>query len=160
MIKSFGPIISENTKQMVIGSMPGAASLAAGQYYAYKQNAFWRIVFDTFEHGRTPLDYADKLNTLLKHNTGLWDTLAACNREGSLDSNIKCAEPNNFKELLQKYKNVKKLIFNGQAAYKYFFQHFGQIAGIIYIVMPSTSPAYAGISYKEKLELWRKILYK
>lgn len=158
MLKSFAPVINAQSKFMVIGSMPGDASLKAQEYYAYKHNAFWSIIFDVFSPGHTPQNYADKLNTLLTHGGALWDTLAACRRQGSLDSAIKDAKPNNFSLLFKQYPNIKTLLFNGQTAYKLFKKHFGQPEGKTCRVLPSTSPAHAALSYADKLSIWQEAL--
>ncbi len=158
MLKSFAPVINENTVQIIVGTMPGEASLKAGQYYAYKHNKFWQIIFDVFADGNIPGGYGDKINVLLSNATGLWDALAYCKRKGSLDKNIICEKPNDFKSLLKKYPKVKKLIFNGQKANKYFVKYFGYVKGIEYVVMPSTSPANASKNYRDKLALWEQTL--
>ncbi|MFA7073898.1 MAG: DNA-deoxyinosine glycosylase [Endomicrobiaceae bacterium] len=158
MLKSFKPVVNENTVQIIVGTMPGEASLKAGQYYAYKHNNLWRIVFDVFDGVGISCDYSCKLNVLLKNRTGLWDALAYCKRKGSLDKNIMQEKPNDFKSLLKKYPKIKKLLFNGQKANKYFVKYFGYLEGIEYIVLPSTSPANASKKYKDKLALWSKAL--
>jgi hypoxanthine-DNA glycosylase len=101
MIKSFKPVVDGNTKIMIIGSMPGAASLKAGQYYAYKYNQFWPLMTALLSPSAPPVIYAQKLQMLLDNNIGLWDSLAACRRDGSLDGNIKEEQPNDFKRLLE-----------------------------------------------------------
>jgi len=160
MLKSFKPVINEDTVQMIIGTMPGEASLKAKQYYAYKYNKFWQIIFDIFGRGEVLFNYKDKLNILLKNKTGLWDALAYCKRKGSLDKDILQEKPNDFNSLLKNYPKVTKLIFNGQKANKYFLKYFGQIEGIEYIVLPSTSPANASKTYKQKLNIWGLYLSK
>ncbi|MDR0645659.1 MAG: DNA-deoxyinosine glycosylase [Elusimicrobiota bacterium] len=157
MPKSFKYITDAKAKILILGSMPGEASLKAKEYYAYKHNKFWEIIFDAFEEGRAPLDYKDKLKTLKKNNIALWDTLQKCKRKGSLDGNIAGETPNNVPLLLKKYPHIKKLLFNGQAAFKYFVKHFGKPQKD-YIVLPSTSPANAGVNFKEKLAKWKAAL--
>jgi len=160
MLKSFEPVINKDTLQMIIGTMPGEASLKAKQYYAYKHNKFWQIMSDIFKNKEALTDYQDKLNTLLNNKTGLWDALAYCRRKGSLDKNIINEKPNDFKNLLKNYPKVKKLIFNGQQAHKYFLKYFGQIESIEYIILPSTSPANASKTYKQKAAVWKHTIFK
>lgn len=155
MIYSFPPAVNTQTRILVIGSMPGIASLQAQEYYAYKHNQFWRIVFDLFADGRTPTSYADKIGTLLANRIGLWDALAACERTGSLDGNISRPTPNNFPALCARYPAIDTLLFNGQAARTHFKRAFGN-AGKTCLTLPSTSPAHAALSYHEKLRLWRQ----
>ncbi len=158
MLSCFAPVIDQYTTKIVVGTMPGTDSLKAGEYYAHKRNQFWKIIYDIFEGGRTPIDYSDKLNTLLAHRIGLWDILAFCEREGSLDSEIKNETVNDFPGLLSHFSNVGTLIFNGQNSYKYFKKAFGDLEGIAYAVMPSTSSANATKGVIEKMKFWQQVL--
>lgn len=160
MLQSFLPVVSPKSKFIIIGSMPGAASLAAQEYYAYKHNAFWPIIFDVFAPGKTPINYEDKLRTLLSNGGALWDTLASCHRTGSLDANIHSGHPNDFVTLFNQYPALQTLLFNGQTAHKLFVRHFGHIPGKNYILLPSTSPANAACPYAAKLALWKEALRK
>jgi TDG/mug DNA glycosylase family protein len=157
MPKSFKYIAADGAKILILGSMPGEASLKAKEYYAYKHNKFWEIIFGVFEENRAPLDYKDKLATLKKHNIALWDSLQKCRRKGSLDSDITREIPNNIPLLLKKRASIKKMLFNGRASFKYYVKYFGK-PKIEYIILPSTSPANAGIGFKEKLARWKKAL--
>lgn len=157
MLKSFPPAVQTHTRILIIGSMPGEASLRAEEYYAYKHNQFWRIIFDVFENGRTPENYQDKLSVILKHGLGLWDALAACERSGSLDSRITAHTPNDFPALFARYPAIHTLLFNGAAAFNFYKRAFGTPDKKFYR-LPSTSPAHAARSYAEKLALWRTAL--
>lgn len=155
MLYSFPPLINSKTRVLVVGSMPGAASLKAQEYYAYKYNQFWRIIFDLFAGGRIPQNYEDKKQVLLAKGIGLWDALAACQREGSLDGNITEPTPNDFPTLFKKYPRVHTLLFNGQAARNHFKRAFGD-GGKFCVLLPSTSPAHASRPYEEKKILWKQ----
>lgn len=158
MLYSFPPLIAPNTRVLIIGSMPGEASLKAQEYYAYKYNQFWRIIFDLFANGRTPKNYADKTQVLLANGLGLWDALAACERKGSLDGNILSPTPNDFPALFCNHPQIKTLLFNGQAARNHFKRAFGD-GGKICLVLPSTSPAHAARAYAEKKVLWQNAIF-
>lgn len=158
MLKSFAPVVNTRTRILVIGSMPGEASLRARQYYAYAHNQFWRLMFDLLEHGRTPRDYEDKLHTLLAHGIGLWDALARCERTGSLDAHITRPVPNDFPALFAQFPQVHALLFNGQAAAQHFKRAFGFPPDKICLVLPSTSPAHAALSYAQKKDRWQAAL--
>lgn len=155
MLTSFPPVINQHTRVLIIGSMPGAASLQAKQYYAYKHNQFWKLISNLFYNGKPFNSYNQKLQLLLKHKVGLWDTLRACEREGSSDSRIHQALANDFPSLLNNYPNVHTLLFNGQTAHKYFVKFFAHLPHITYQVLPSTSPANAAVSYQEKYIRWK-----
>ncbi len=158
MLKSFPAVADSRTKILVVGSMPGEASLKAGEYYAYKYNHFWPIISRLFNGGQPISSYQEKLNLLLTNNIGLWDSLKYCSRTGSLDKDIKFAHPNNFKALFKKYPSIKRIVFNGAAACN-FFKKFNELQpDFDYLQMPSTSPANASKSFEEKLSLWREAL--
>jgi len=158
MVSSFSPIIDKNTTRIVVGTMPSVDSLRFSEYYGNPRNQFWKIIFSVFEGGRLPNDYDDKVTTARLHGIGLWDVLASCNREGSLDSNISDESFNDFPALLKRYPNVRTLIFNGQNSYKYFMKVYGQLDGVEYKVMPSTSPANAMKNFEAKLMEWKEAL--
>jgi len=158
MPKSFAPVADKNTKILIVGSMPGEASLRAAEYYAYKYNMFWPIIYKLFSPRRAPQSYEEKLKLLLSNGLGLWDSLAACSRKGSADGNIKEEKPNDFKTLYNKYPQIKKVLFNGQAAHKYYFKYFEAEESKEYRLMPSTSPAAATKTFEEKFEIWKREL--
>lgn len=159
MIKSFAPVIDERTRILILGTMPGEASLKAGEYYGHKQNAFWKIMARRFNGGREWVDYADKISCLCRNGVGLWDNLKYCSREGSLDSDIKNPQPNDLAALLAKYPGVRKLLFNGKKSYE-FFRRFQAplLERYAFAVMPSTSPANATVSGEEKYRQWSEAL--
>lgn len=159
MLQSFAPLIDENTHTLIIGTMPGEASLQAQEYYAYKHNALWKIIAAVYNHNNEFGNYAHKKFCLLSHNTGLWDSLRSCARKGSLDSAINNESPNDFESLLKNYPLVNKFLFNGQKAFAFFKKYNSPLlAGKDYLILPSTSRANATISYSKKLELWRSAL--
>lgn len=153
---SFAPVVDDKTEILIIGTIPSVASLQAQEYYAFKHNAFWKIIADI---SRTPefKNYQHKLNVLAALHLGLWDNLQFCEREGSLDSQIYNEIPNNFEKLLIKYPQIHKLLFNGQKSYQFFKKYQSKLLNkYSYAVLPSTSPANATMSYTKKLELWRQ----
>lgn len=159
MIKSFPPIINQQTEILVIGTMPGIKSLEMAQYYAHPRNAFWKIINIVFNQSKDFNSYEDKKNCLLANRLGLWDSLQLCLRNGSLDNNIKNEQPNDFKTLLEANPQVRRLLFNGQPAFKFFKKYHSTILeNTEYHVLPSTSPANASYSFAEKLEQWQLFL--
>lgn len=151
----FAPIIDNKTEILIIGTMPSIASIKAQQYYGFKQNAFWKIIAQIADEDLP--DYPHKLAALRKLKLGLWDNLQYCEREGSLDSRIKNEIPNDFASLLLKYPKIHKLLFNGQKSYQ-FFKKYQPILlqKYNYAVLPSTSPANAGIKYEDKYRQWQQ----
>lgn len=157
-LNSFPPVIDRHTRILIIGSMPGTVSLAAQEYYAYKYNQFWRLIFDALEQGRTPKNYTDKLNTLLSNGIGLWDTLAHCERKGSSDAAIAQPYPNDFPALFKQFPQIHTLLFNGRTAAAYFKRAFGSFLEKNIQVLPSTSPAHASLCYSDKYTIWHRAL--
>ena len=133
--------------------MPGIASLEKIEYYAHKRNHFWKIMYTIL--GTMPIAtvFEDKIKLLQANNIGLWDVLENCEREGSLDNKIKNHKVNDFETLFKEFPKITTIVFNGKESHKYFFKKFGQIKGITYHVMPSTSPANT-MSFENKLKLW------
>ena len=158
--KSFKPSIDNNSKVLILGSMPGVKSLAEQQYYAHPQNRFWKVMgYICNEPKLHEFNYDLKLKTLIKNNIALWDTIKSCKREGSLDSDIQNEIPNNIRKLLKKYPNVKMICLNGNKSYLAFKKYFPDLLEKYSCCkMPSTSPANAKFSLDKLIEKWRKVL--
>jgi hypoxanthine-DNA glycosylase len=139
--------------RLILGSFPSEASLAAGEYYAHPRNQFWRLVGDLIGEPMHGLPYAHRLARLLAHRVGLWDVLDACDREGSLDAAIKNSRANAFARLRRLAPDLRDVAFNGGTAGR--FAPVFAAAGYRTTVLPSSSPAHAGRSYDQKLQLWR-----
>lgn len=157
-LTGLAPVIDSNTRILILGSFPGAASLAAQQYYAHPRNALWPILSALTGEDLVSLPYAERLPRLLAHGFGLWDVLGACEREGSLDSAIRNPAANDFERLHRLCPALETVGFNGQTSGKFAPQFAA--AGYRTVVLPSTSPAYAGMSMAEKLIDWKILVRK
>lgn len=157
MISSFPPITSPNAQILILGTMPGAMSLQKQEYYAHKQNQFWKILFTVFSDGVVPQNFEEKAQLIKNNSIVLWDVLANCEREGSLDVNIKNQQENDIPGLLREFPGIHKILFNGKESHRYFMKKFGMLEGIEFHVMPSTSPANT-VRFEEKLKSWREAL--
>ena len=153
MIQSFPPFVNSETKILILGTMPGIASLEKQEYYAHKRNHFWKIMYTLLDNLPISEIFEEKIQLLQANNIGLWDVLENCERKGSLDIHIKNQKENDFESLFREFPEITKLIFNGKESHKYFLKKFGQIKGITYYVMPSTSPANT-MSFDNKLKIW------
>ena len=139
--------------------MPSVASLAEGFYYGHPRNAFWRILSEVYTRP-LPTGVEEKRALLTENRLALWDALTACRREGSLDSAIREPELNDFGRLFEACPNIRKVLFNGNTAYRLFMKAgSAHLEGRGWAVMPSTSPAYT-LSYERKLALWRQALVR
>lgn len=160
--KSFKPSIDNNSKILILGSMPGVKSLEQQQYYAYPQNRFWKVMSNICKNPNLlKSDYDTKLKTLLNHNIALWDTLKSCRREGSLDSDIKNETPNDIIKLLNKYPNIKIICLNGNKSYSLFKKYFPELLEKYNCYkMPSTSPANARYNLDILTKEWSECMVK
>ena len=154
-LSGLAPVIDANTRVLILGSFPGAASLAAAQYYAHPRNQLWRLLSAILGDDLAALPYAERLPRLLAHRFGLWDVLAACERAGSLDSNIRKPAANDFERLRTLCPQLETVGFNGQASGKFAAQFSAE--GYRTLVLPSTSPAHAALSFEAKLAIWRNL---
>ena len=163
-VHSFPAVIGADTRILILGSMPGVASLNAQQYYAHPRNQFWRIMGEICGAG-PELPYPQRLQAVREQGLGLWDVLHSCVRGGSLDAAIEhhSAIANDLLPLLRRCGAVMRLCCNGGTAYAALQRHFakplaGEFPHIDIRRLPSTSPANASWSYPRKLESWTKAL--
>ncbi len=155
LLTGLAPVIDARTRILVLGSFPGAASLAARQYYAHPRNQLWPILSALTGEDLAGLPYGERLPRLLAHGYGLWDVLGACERSGSLDAAIRQPAANDFAQLRARCPQLETVAFNGQASAKFAAQ-FGA-AGYRTLVLPSTSPAHAALSFAQKLAHWHAL---
>jgi TDG/mug DNA glycosylase family protein len=162
-ILGFPPIENRRARILVLGSMPGEASLAAGEYYAYRHNQFWRIAGEIC--GFQPdAPYARRKAALKKAGIALWDVVESCVRKGSLDSAIRAESirVNDFAVFLAVHPGIRRVCFNGQKAESAWRRHVArtlpETLRLEYRRLPSTSPAHAGMSYLSKLTAWRRAI--
>jgi TDG/mug DNA glycosylase family protein len=162
LARSFPPIADSRAQVLVLGSMPGVASLGAGEYYAHPRNAFWPIMGELFGAG-PELPYAARRERLMAAGVAVWDVLRSCRRLGSLDTAIEreSEEANDFAEFFAAHPAVRLVAFNGQKAETAFRRHMTPtldevtLERLSFVRLPSTSPAHAGRSLAVKLEAWR-----
>ena len=153
------PIAGPDTRLLVLGSFPGAVSLARQQYYAHPQNQFWRIlqaIWPSSPYADCAGSYENKSKWLLTRGLGVWDVYASCERQGSLDTAIRHAEVNDFAGLARQCPQLRAIAHNGGESYKH-AQH-GAALGLPVYKLPSTSPANASWRFERKLAAWREVV--
>jgi hypoxanthine-DNA glycosylase len=162
-IKGFPPISNSKARVLVLGSMPSVASLGAGEYYAHPRNHFWRIAGEIF--GFDPAtSYARRTAALRNAGIALWDVVGSCLREGSLDSSIEedSIRANDFAAFLRSHPQIGIVCFNGRKAESAWRRHVLKKLPpgrkLEYRLLPSTSPAHAGMGYLQKLRVWRSAI--
>ncbi|WP_367351870.1 DNA-deoxyinosine glycosylase [Achromobacter animicus] len=162
VVTGFAPVVGEGARVLVLGSMPGVASLRQVQYYAHPRNAFWPLAARIF--GFDPgLDYDERLRALQANGVALWDVLQACERPGSLDADIRgdTLVPNDFQAFLSLHPSIGRICFNGAKAAAMFRRHVLPALpapGLEFFELPSTSPAHAAASFEQKLAAWEPAL--
>lgn len=161
-IHSFAPIARRDARVLILGSMPGRKSLAAREYYAHPQNAFWRIVGDLLGiDPRAP--YRQRALALKAARIAVWDVLHSCTRTGSMDAGIERESEiaNDFRRFFRSHPQITQVFFNGAKAELSFRRHVAGGLGaapLRYARLPSTSPAHASLSYASKRRAWRTAL--
>jgi len=162
-LQGLPPIVSANTRLLILGSFPGVASLRAQQYYGHPHNQFWKIlqaIWPAHPMATGEGGYPQRCQWLLDRGLGLWDVYASCERAGSLDSAIRNAQVNDFASLKAHCPQLKLIAHNGGESYKHAklvrsslgVEHFPLVK------LPSTSPANASWSLERKLAAWREVM--
>jgi len=160
---AFPPVIGDRPRLLILGSMPGEASLRLGQYYGHGRNAFWPILC-TLLSVPPDSDYSTRIAALKTHRIALWDVIAACARQGSLDANIRPDSilVNDFGALFDAYPDIRSIAFNGGTAEREYRRRvrpgLNHMHRMRYVRLPSTSPAHAGMTFGAKLAAWRVLL--
>ena len=156
LLQGLGPVAGPGTRLLVLGSFPGVASLRAQQYYGHPRNHFWPILAALWQVDLARLPYADRLAVAQHHGLGLWDVYAACRREGSLDSAIEAAVPNDLAGLAARLPQLQAIAHNGGESAR--ARRVTEALGLPVYRLPSTSPANASWSFERKLAAWREVL--
>lgn len=147
------PVIARHTRLVILGSFPGVASLNAGQYYAHPRNHFWPILSALWGVDLVAMAYPQRLAELRARGLGLWDVYAACRRDGSLDSAIEAALPNDLASLPRRAPQLQAVAHNGGESAR--AMRHTRALGLAVTRLPSTSPANASWSFERKLAVWR-----
>lgn len=147
------PVIARGTRLVVLGSFPGVASLAAGEYYAHPRNHFWPILGAIWGLDLRALPYRERLAEVRRRGLGIWDVYAQCRREGSLDSAIEAAVPNDLASLRRRAPQLRAVAHNGGESAR--AMAVTRALGLAVLRLPSTSPANASWSFERKLAAWR-----
>lgn len=150
----FKPMADENSKILILGTIPSIESLRKQERYGHKSNQFWRIIFMLFDRP-LPENYKEKNALLLEKGIAIWDVLDSCEGEGSLDSNIRNEKPNDFKAFFKEHPLINYVFFTGKKAEEFYRRYIGFDEDKTYITLPSPSPANARMTFLEKFEKWR-----
>lgn len=163
MIHSFNPIMGKAPKVLVLGSMPSVVSLQEDQYYGHPRNQFWpmiaHILDADFPKLHTGVPYEEKKQMLVNAHIAVWDVLKSCDRDGSLDSDIRNEHPNDLEKFLKENPTIRLIVLNGgkaESSFKKSFKTLYSSERYTILKMPSTSPAYT-LKFEDKLKQWMKM---
>ena len=151
----FPPVVDADTRLLVLGSLPGAVSLAKQRYYAHPQNQFWRLIGAVIGRDLVAFPYEERLAALRESRVGLWDTVAAATRRGSLDSDIRLHAASDIGRLAESLPELRAIAFNGGTAARIGRRQIGETR-LELIDLPSSSPAFTR-AFEAKLEAWLKL---
>lgn len=150
---AFEPVVDSRTRLLVLGSLPGDASLKAGQYYAHPQNAFWRLIGGVVGRDLVAMPYPDRLNALQAAGVGLWDVIASASRPGSLDAAIRDAAAADLNQLVLRLPNLRGVAFNGGTAARIGRRTLNSRPDLALLDLPSSSAAHTR-ALTAKAEAW------
>lgn len=152
---SFKPILFKDTHTLILGSFPSIKSFENDLYYGNPLNQFWKILKAVTSY---PVNNNDQKIWLLKEcKLGLWDMIASCKRESSLDSSLEDETVNDMATLLEENPNIKKIAFTGKKSEALFKTHFSHL-DIETFYLPSPSPAYAAMKFEDKVKVYKEKL--
>ncbi len=154
--RAFDPVVDAHTRLLILGSLPGDASLRVGQYYGHPQNAFWRLIGGAIGRDLAALPYEDRLAALKTAGVGLWDVIASAERPGSLDAAIRQPEAADLRGLVQGLPALRAVAFNGGTAAKLGRAVLADPPGLTLIDLPSSSPAHAR-PFADKAAAWEAL---
>lgn len=153
----FAPVADARTRVLILGSLPGDASLKAAQYYAHPQNGFWRLVGAVIQLDLASLPYETRLERLLAAGVGLWDVIASAERRGSLDAAIRNPQGADLAALVDRLPLLDAIAFNGGTAARLGRRALPPVAQVDLLDLPSSSAAHARLSFEAKLTHWTAI---
>ena len=153
----FPPVVRPDTRLLLLGSLPGAVSLARAEYYAHPQNQFWRLIGAVIDRELVPLGYEDRLAALGAAGVGLWDTVAAATRRGSLDADIRLHAASDLAALVGTLPQLRAVGFNGATSARIGRRQLAGVEGIALVDLPSSSPAFASLPFARKRESWLRL---
>ncbi len=151
----FDPIVFGDTETLILGSFPSKQSFENAFYYANPRNQFWPILSRITGY---PVVNRDQKIWLLKEmHLGVWDMIAHCSRDNSLDSSLEDEVVNDIPALLERYPSIERIAFTGRKAEALWQTHFGHLE-IETIYLPSPSPAHASMTLEQKAVVWGEAL--
>ena len=148
----FDPVVSPESRVLILGSFPSVKSREQGFYYGHPQNRFWRVLAEVFDEP-LPLTIPAKRELVLRHGLALWDVIASCEITGSSDASVKNAVPVDIAQVMHT-ADIQAVLCNGALSGKLYARYLLPITGIDAVVLPSTSPANAAWTLPRLVDAW------
>ncbi|MFC6095406.1 DNA-deoxyinosine glycosylase [Flavobacterium qiangtangense] len=155
-IETLDPLAGPDSRVLILGTAPGALAMQSGEYFAHPRNQFWRLLFAVFETS-SAVSYQEKMKFLQARGIALWEVLESCERIGSSDSAIRNERPNDVPRFLAQHPRIRHVFFDSRAAKKFYQKYHPLLDTIEYGLLPSPSPAYASMTFEQKLEKWKAV---
>ncbi len=150
--RAMPPAGSDDAVLLILGSLPGDASLMAQRYYAHPQNQFWRLLGAAIGEDLALLDYPQRLERLAARGIALWDVVGEARREGSLDGAIRDMRANPLADFVATHPRLRTVAFNGGTAARIGRRALGA-SSLALIDLPSSSPAFTR-PFADKAATW------
>lgn len=153
----FPPLYDSSSEVLILGSFPSVKSRKQSFFYGHPQNRFWKVLAACFNEAE-PLDSIERKKAFcLRHKIALYDSIEECEIVGSSDASIKGVVPADLEPIFDA-ANIRLVLFNGTTAKKYFYLYNGELPGIDYQCLPSTSAANASWKIDQLIEVWKGFL--
>ncbi len=155
---TFSPVYDDNSRILILGSLPSVKSREQGFYYGHPQNRFWKVIAAICK-AEVPQTIEDKKALLLNNRIAIWDVIDSCDIKGSSDSSIRNVVAADIAGLLKR-TNITAVFANGKTAGRLYEKYVATEAGFGARILPSTSPANAAISLDKLIEAWSAAIHE
>lgn len=152
----FPPVYNENSRVLILGTMPSPKSREGGFYYGNPQNRFWPVLAQIFSETLARTNQ-ERRTLILRHGLALWDVLKACDIMGASDATIANPIANDIRPLLNAVP-IRAVFCTGKTAFSLFQNFWGTDLGLPVVCLPSPSAANARFSLPMLVEAYRQIL--
>ena len=156
VIHPLEPVYDHNSRILILGTMPSVKSREAGFYYMHPQNRFWPVLAEVLGEP-APTSLVARRELALRRGVALWDVLASCEIDGSLDGTIRNPVSNDFSGLLA-CSRIRAIFTTGKKAADLYRRLVRDAVGMDCIPLPSSSPANRNLSDSAIREAYRSIL--
>ncbi len=156
IVHPFEALYAEDSKILILGSLPSVKSREQNFFYGHPQNRFWPLMALLLGEP-IPKTIEEKKVLVLSRGIALWDSIFSCDIRGSGDQSIKNVKPTDLAPIIAASK-ISAVFCNGAASWKYYHRFQEKELGMAAAQLPSTSPANAAWSMERLAGEWKIIL--